>query len=376
MMSASWAAPLTEQMLARNLQEKSLQITHFRHMRFYPPSNQVYEAPGLWERWFHTDTSREHERAMAFYLFNMAVLRNTYNYAAQSLSLNELGVLDAFMLCREKFNFKVASSFLREHQVQVNKWLTQFIKEHPLPGKIPTRQEYYAWARLLETIPLPHGQAAYAKPFPLDRQGPLPEKLTEQLSVFLRKAHKLAKQTVVVYDEPNVTLEDLDYKVGQRQEYRKRTYRWAAQECYYSSYLVGKLVAESFTDPHGGWSGSRIYTLTAHPKEGEFLKPSATTPFTLADGTPGLHWRYHTAVLAIVRQADRYVPVVLDHFLGGTHPMLLGRWIQRFGTDTVFTATPFLRDKTTEQVLRKPDKKTAKSVWVDGKEYLAAPVLQ
>lgn len=374
--STAWATPITEQTLARKVQAVVAPMSHFKHMRFYPPVDRVYQTPGLWERWVETDTAREHERALAFYLFNMYVISRTYHRAVTQISLNELGVLDAFALCHRPFDFKNATSFLEKHQAQVDQWMTQFIKERKLSGSVPTKQEYQAWARLLETMSVQQAQGAYAFAQRLELQAPLPKALALYLGTFLQQALVEGKTKAVLYDKPDLKLEDLDRKVGNTQLRRKRTYRWAWQECSAYSYLIGKFLSQDLTQQQASRKNWRIYTLTAWPKRGEFLKPAVGASFKMASGEDGSYWHYHTAVLVVASYENTYVPVILDGLLGGTQAMTLKQWTLQFSPNTVFTAVPFRQDETTEQAFKSPDAITGQHIWVKGKEYLSAPILQ
>ena len=376
--SALFAAPLPERLLAQKMQDAPSRVAaHFKYMRYYPPSTRIVEEPGWWERWFSSDSDQQHQRALAIYLFNIFVVSRSYRPAASpALDLNALGVLDGFMMCDEPFDFKQAGHFYRENYEQVHAWLTRYLHRYKGPGPAPKEQEYTRWVELLAAQPVRAKQAVYTWPN-FDRlQTTVPVPVKQKLVPFIRQAGQLGKQQVVVYDQPDLSLDNFDHRIGNNRAYRKRTYRWAGEECYYSSYLTARLLSAAGVVNPKEWPGIRIYLLTVVPKNGEFLKPAQGERFTLADGKKSLAWRYHTAVLVLVPHGSIYVPVVLDSFLGGKEPVALHQWLGHFNEQPFIKVVPFRQNEITENALKIPQKTDGTMVWIDGTAYQPAPIVR
>ena len=134
------AAPLPDVLAARTqeavVQARTAGLSRFAWMRFYVPTDTLREEPGLLERLFSDKFEQQHQRALAFYLFNMYVSTNLYKEPnPPSLSLNYMGVLDGFELAQEPFDFARAAAFYQKHKAPV---LAQFKKylqarQHPWP---------------------------------------------------------------------------------------------------------------------------------------------------------------------------------------------------------------------------------------------------
>ena len=343
------------------------------------PSNAIPVKPRLWERWFTSQTEQEHQRALAFYLFNMYVTTHSYKQPTPPviLTLNDLGVFDGFMLCAEPFDFKNATLFYQKNQSAVHAWLDQFFAGHSFPWKQPAAQDYARWVKLLEKQPQHRDQATYTWPHPNLLYGSVSQKITAAFRPLLEKALQEGQQKVVLYDEPATDLEDLDTHVGSKKMSRKRTYRWVTDECNYMSYLIAKRLTDVVLNHHPKtWNFTRIYTLTAYPTQKEFLIPSSGTHFKLANGQYAPPWRYHTAVLVVVPQDGLYVPVILDSFLANMHPLTVEEWLSHFAPDTLFTATPFRPSKKIENALHRPEKIQDQTIWFHGKKYNPAAVIE
>ncbi len=355
--------------LARQItQAQGAGLKRFAYMRFYTPSNQLGRVPAS-----QTD---QHVRAFALYLVNMYASVRLYQAQIPVLTLNYLGVLDGFERSDKPFDFSHAAQFYQTHQTQIDAWVAHHLQARNYPWEKPSADEIARWVALLQTQPRKHRQAVYsfAQPFLMD--SPVPEQAAARLTSLLEQAQAKARQHVVVYDEPDLRLEDLDSHIGNHTYRRKRTYRRVSDECNYSSYLTAQALTRAMTAERNAWGFSHVYMLTAYPQTGEFLTPAHGPRFKLANGQEGLHWRYHTAVLVIVEQNHQYFPVVLDTFLGGRVPISLGQWLTHFSAQTQFRAVPFARSSVTENALKIPQRRDDNSVWVDGQKYLPAQVLQ
>lgn len=365
---AALGGGLPEQVLAQKIaQTPQAGLKRFAYMRFYVPSNQVRRGD--------SSTEDQHIRALALYLVNMYASARLYQTQTPALTLNYLGVLDGFERSDKPFDFSRAAQFYQKHQTQIDALVTQYLQARHYPWAAPSAQEKAHWVALLQTQPRKHQQAVYtfASPFLMD--APVPAPVAARLTPLFKRAQARAHKHVVIYDEPDVRLEDLDAHIGNHPYRRKRTYRWVKDECNYSSYFTAQALTRAITADRGAWGFSHVYMLTVYPQGGEFLTPAQGERFALANGQPGLHWRYHTAVLLIVEQNHQYFPVVLDTFLGGAGPVSLGQWLTHFSAQTAFRAVPFRADETTQRALKIPQRLDGTAVWVDGQKYLPAPVL-
>ncbi len=348
-------------------------VKRFNYMRFFVATNTVPQKPGFWESLFSSNTQETHQRALAIYLFNMHVSTQLYQQTPKILTLNYLGVLDAIVRGPNRFDAQHATEFYQKNQVQIDNLLQQFRQKAPRNWPAPTQKQITAWLALLEKQPRQAGKPVYLFPAQNLLKGSLAATTSARLEAAATAAQKQAHKQIVAYDVADVQLADYDSKIGNNQSHRKRTYRWVKDECYYTTYLMGRQLITQIAQRRLPWD-TRIYTLTATAKKGDFLTPAKGDRFELANGQKGLHWRYHTALLIVVHQNNAYVPVVLDAFLGGTKPISLERWASYFSSNTLFSAVPFSRDSDTENALKVPQKIDEKSIWADGNRYEPAPV--
>ncbi len=374
------ATPPQDSLLARTqaaaLQAQADGSSRFAWMRFFIPSNHVRQEPGLWNRWFSSTFQQQQQRALAMYLFNMYVSTNVYNQPAPSqLSLHFLGVLDGFEMCQKPFPFTQADAFYKQNKAAIEALFLSYLQARPHPWPQPSQATLLRWVGLLKTLPRRNQQAVYSFP----DQNTLTDTLPDTSMWFhfpLQQAGRQAAQQVILYDEPDVKLEDFDTPIGSHTPKRKRTYRRVQDECYYNSYLTARQLVQEIRANRPDWKSSHVYLLTAYPKQGEFLTPADGRRFTLANGQPGLHWRYHTAVLVIAEQNNHFFPLIVDSFLTGRSPASLATWMRHFHPQTVFRVQPFVRNETVENALVKPDVTDGNTVWVKGNRYDPAPVLQ
>ena len=365
----AWGGGLPGQVLAQKVEQTpQAGLKRFAYMRFYAPSNQVRRAS--------SSPEEQHVRALAFYLVNMYASTRLYQAQNPTLTLNYLGVLDGFERSYKPFDFSQAVRFYEHHQAQIDMLVKQYLQARHYPWPAPSAQEKTNWVALLQTQPRKHQQAVYtfAKPFLLNAS--VPPQAALRLTPLFEQAQVKARKHVIIYDEPDVRLEDLDSHIGNHPYRRKRTYRWVNDECNYSSYFTAQALTRAITADRGAWGFSHVYMLTAYPQTGEFLTPAQGTRFKLANGQDGLRWRYHTAVLVIVEENHRYFPVVLDSFLGGAEPVSWGQWLAHFSAQTEFRAVPFMPNETIQNALKIPQRQDGSAVWVDGKKYLPAPVIE
>ena len=374
--SAELSAYVLEQKTQQALnQAQQSGLNRFSYMRFYPATNQLPEEPSLWDRLFSSAEETQETRALAIYLYNMFVSARTYGNKPMAISLNYLGVLDGLALVQKPLHTQSARAFYAKHKKEIDTQMTYFLNKTHKNWTAPTSKEYEAWLTLLEKQPLKRKQVVYTLPEHNLLQAQLPTDVETRFRVLLNQANAQADKQVIIYDVPDVRLEDLDSKFGNNHSHRKRTYRWIKDECYYSSYLLGKQVNQAVIRQLLPWD-THVYLLTAYPKNGTFLLPAQGNRFTLSTGKPSAHWQYHTVLLAIVPHKGTFMPVVLDPFLGGNTPLTWDDFLAKFHANTVFSAVPFRRNNAVEQAIKTPQKRQGTTVWVDRNAYEPAPIEQ
>jgi len=364
---------------ASNVARKTEQATaypaglkRFSYMRFYPARNTLPQEPGLIESWTSSPEKAAHIRALAIYFLNMQISMHFYanKTTPSQLTLNYLGVLDGLVGGLKVFDTAQASSFYKKNKEDVDAYFAK-IRGNLWPA--PSQAQINAWLKLLEKQPRQAGKSVYLFPQYNLLQMPVPTQEVGEFRTSLNSAIQKGGKQVITYERAQASLEDLDNKFVNHQQHVQRTYRWVKDECYYSTYILGRLLADKIA--HKKINGyTRVYVLTALPKTGEFLKPASGARFTLANGSNGLHWRYHTALLVIWPSKNGYVPMVLDNFLGGKEPVSLATWLSHFHANTVFTAVPFLRNEKIEEAIKTPTKVQGGNVWIGRTEYEPAPV--
>ena len=364
------AAPLEQAAVERQIQTTRQQSQvagerRFMYMRYYQPSDRFPAQT--------SNSTRGKIRALALYLVNMYVSSHVYSTPNPSaLTLDYVGVLDGFEQEGKDFNFSRAVNFYKDHQEAVDELVNRYLEERSYPWEKPTLQERIRWTALLQTIA---GRSIYAGARTwLNRT--LTAEGEKQLESVLKQTQPDLNRKVIVYDEPDLRLEDFDVHIGNHTYRRKRTYRWVKDECYYSSYLLAKQLTQAIVTSPSVWEHTHLYILTAEPTRDEFLTPAQGERFKLADGTYGLHWRYHTAVLVVFQQNGAYYLVILDRFLAGGKPVPLGTWLSHFSSQTQFQAKPFVRSKKVEDALKIPSRTEGNAIWAEGNKYIPASVVR
>ena len=263
----------------------------FSYLRFYVTSAQLRAQPSWWERFFSSADTQAHQYALAVYLFNMFVSTRIYNQPApRTLTLDYVGVLDGFEMCQDPFDFRHAVFFYHKYQQEVQKTLNQFLQTRKLPWEAPSQAELEQWVQLLQAVPGHQQKAVYLLAGTSALSVSLPEEtVLTPLRALFSQARNQAARVAVLYDEPDVQLEDLDNHIRSHPIRRKRTYRWAKDECNYSSYLTAKKLVQNIVKDKTYWETTRVYLIHAYPNQGTFLMPRVGARFVLADGRQGLH---------------------------------------------------------------------------------------
>ena len=353
-------------------------LERMHRMRFYPPRNTVSTPPSWQQLFFGSELKQEHRQALALYFFNMYVTSRAYNRfgSPSKLTLNELGVLDSFFMCREPFPFEKASSFFKDNREEIQTYLNQYVQGKQELGAFPSYEELISWAKLLETLPRRDQKAtyAYAAPYLLKTTffPPMAHYLKDIASLALSQNRNLA----ILYNTADVQLEDLDHHIGNSGSHQKSTYRWIKDECFYSSYVIARYLNNLIVHKPTNWQATRIYLITAYPSKDPFLQAAAGKALLASNGKAARYWQYHTAVLILLEQDRRFSPVILDTILNSTQPTPLEQWQANFHPNTLFTVQPFRRQEQVEKALQTPEKVENNFIWVGGKRYSPAPVLQ
>ncbi len=352
-------------------------------MRFYFPNNQIKESSsGFLERLFNGADTEAQVRAMAFYLFNMYVSTAAYQVDMPTkLTLGYVGVLDGFAKCNDKLKWNEADSFYKKHKTDIKTWLQTFFEKAHLPtyspsdGRNDAREE--AFVRLLKTADAHGAMIGYRWAGNTYLKGdprPQDEALLRQR---LQQALSSGRNKVITYTQTTASLEDFDSHIGNKHNHTEQTYRCVNDECDYCSYVFGQQFCQEVASGRRNWGLMRLYKVTAHPVQGEFLTPASGTRFQQADGTTAPPWRYHTATLVIMNLDGRYTPLVVDKFLAGDAPQTVDTWAKHFaGNKVFFEIVPFERSATVEHAMKTVSSRRGQNVVVDGVEYKPHPVLK
>lgn len=348
----------------------------FSRMRYYPPNDTVYEEPSFWDDLF-TSYAYAKEKALAVYLFNMYVSAQTYNIKQPTLlTLNFLGVLDGLSFKNVPLEPADALEFYEDHQQEVQQQIERFFLQSPL-GKYPRNTAFEtACIRALQKSPVRGKKAGYFKPATNRLNAQIPHADAELLSA----AWVIAKQNMVLkavlFDVAEAFPNNFDTPLAHNSSQMNHWYSWVKDECYYSSYFVGKQLIREYKRHPKDWGFLRLYLLTARPKTGTYLQPAQGNRFTLADGKKATKWQYHTVILAVTNSTPHtYTPVVLDSFLGGEKLLTLDEWLSRFSANTVFFAEPFVRSKTIENAIKEPTEVDSQNrILINGVRYSPTPL--
>lgn len=348
-------------------------IRRFSYMPFYLVRNSFPTQATL----FSSPYEGMYIRAMAIYFLNMQISTQLYGLKSTpaKLNLNFLGVLDGLVGAPQPFNMKQASSFYNENKQEIDAYFAQLRQNNALAKQwdTPSQKQINAWLKLLERQTRHSNKAVYLFPATNLLQTTIPAQAASVFQTALAQAASQAKKQVITYETAQASLEDLDNKFASHPQRLTLTYRWVKDECFYSTYLLAKNLAGKIVNKtiH---NHTRLYVITAYPKTGEFLKPAHGNTFTLANGSASLRWRYHTALLVVYPYKGSHITMILDSFLGGKDPVSLDQWLAHFHADTVFSATPFLRNKTVEDAIKAPTKVIGNQVQIGRRTYDPHPV--
>lgn len=346
---------------------KAIGVNRFKFMYFYFTKNTFPQEPGF----FSSPYKGMHVRALAIYFLNMQISIKMYNSSStpSHLTLNFLGVLDGLVGAPEPFDMTSATSFYQKNKKEVDAYYAQIHKDSKLSLPTPSQTQINAWLKLLEKLPQRGKIGLYLFPATNYLQTPIP---SEEVSLFRTALTKVANsKQAVTYQIPEISLEDLDTKIGVHQQRMKYTYRWVKDECFYSSYLLGLTLANEIANKTLS-KNTRIYLLSAYPKIGQYLQPS--DEYKSLTLPPILRWQYHTAVLVVWPHNNSHIVMVLDNFLGGKEPISLDQWLAHFHANTVFSVVPFVRNKKTEGAIKTPSKIIGNKIQVNGTTYEPHPV--
>ena len=385
--SALPAAPLTPFLaqVSKSVRRSALVrqnpgMNRMRWMRFYFPSTTVAQKDGVWEKLYHAFNSKDEQRAVAFYLYQMYISAAAYGQMpGRYLTINQLGVLDGLEKLTTPFDVRNVQEFYEDHKPEIKAWLKQFFNKI---GKTSYRTDdprndatERQFLQILANSADARGRACYLVETPKWKSA-LRKQDAAWLAQVLRGTEREIGRKVALYKMPKSSLAALDKRVG-RMVGGQMSYlfRPAGQECAARAYLTGSgLCRQMKSQPAQGRQISRVYQLHLSPTDNEFLKPARGNRFRAPNGKVYPNWYYHEAILVVLQHANQYTPVVLDKFLSDK-PIVLEKWLTYFNPRmTIIYASPFQRWEETENTLVLPDKTGPKGILKDGRLYRPYPV--
>lgn len=385
--SALPAAPLTPFLtqISKNVRRSAIVrqnpgMNRMRWMRFYFPSTTVARQDGVWEKLYHAFNSKDEQRAVAFYLYQMYVSAAAYGQMPSGeLTINQLGVLDGLEKLTTSFDVRDVQEFYQDNKPEIKAWLKQFFDKVGLRGyrtndplnDVAERQ----FLQILANSADGRGRACYLVAAPKWKSA-----LRAQDIAWLTRVQQSTErdigQKVALYKVPKATLSALDKRIGNKGSGQMAyLFRPAGQECAARAYLTGSSLCRQMKgQPSQERRLSRIYQLHLEPTDREFLKPARGNRFRAPNGKVYPDWYYHEAVLVVLHHANQYTPVVLDKFLSDK-PIVLEKWLAYFNPrTTLIYASPFQRWEETESSLVLPDRTSQKGIWKNGRLYRPYPV--
>ena len=339
----------------------------FRLLRYYPVSLTPV-----------TDTKDSQQKqiyAVAVYLYNMRRSLEVYQQKTPAdLTLNFLGALDGFFRFDTPFSFAKGISFYQKHQQEIQQQVQRFFQESHTPY-VPNAKLDISLMQVLRSAPVFNKKPGYYNPQYNKIMGTLSSQDEARITPLWQAAKREAAEKVVLFKQDTIPLQALDSPLLHSGSYVQYTYRWAKDECNYSSYILGKTLATHIKNHPDQWTNARIYLLTARPKEGRTLLPPKGGRFTLANGERALNWQYHTVILLIFQSAPGvFTPVIMDPFLGGNRYLTLREWLDKFKAGTVFFAEPFQVKETLEKNVVIPSKVQGRDIFYNSHRYSPAPI--
>lgn len=173
-------------------------VKRFNNMRFFVATNVLPQKPGFWESLFSSDTGKNHQRALAIYLFNMYISTQYYQQSPNVLTLNYLGVLDAVVQGPDNFDTQHATEFYQKNQKQIDGLLRQFRQKVSRKWAAPTQKQILSWLTLLEKQPRKSGKPVYIYPAQNVLKGSLVPALSARLEAAATAAQKQAQKQVIL----------------------------------------------------------------------------------------------------------------------------------------------------------------------------------
>ena len=339
----------------------------FQRLRYYP----VSLTPAA-----NTKNPQQKQiYAVAVYLYNMRRSLEVYQQKdCAHLTLNFLGVLDGFYRFDTLFSFANGVHFYQQHQKEIQQQVRRFFQESHTPY-VPNEKLDISLMQVLASIPLFNSKPGYLNPKYNQIAGTLSSQDEARITPLWQAAKREAAKKVVLFEQIAIPLQAMDSPLLHAGSYDQRNYRWAKEECNYSSYILGKTLATHITNHPQQWPNARIYLLTARPKEGKYLRPAQGKRFTLANAEKAANWQYHTTLLLIFQSAPGvFTPVIMDPFLGGNRYLTPQEWLDKFSADTVFFAEPFQVKEKLEENIVVPSKVQGQDIFYHNHRYVPAPI--
>ena len=317
--------------------------------------------------------------AVAAYLFNMYINNRVYPPMTKGFSLDYLGTLDPFFqLPKPQMASSAQALFMDDHNSsKIYQYLNEIMINEGFGARLFKPESILNDVkRLTDTYYNKDGKPVYSKPvFPLPAFDITTQDLNQLLPAW-QEARKEGQNKVIPYETKQINTSAIDSPHASHNLYDiVYTYRWVKDECEYSSYLGGKHLLRAVEQQPYYWENARIYKITARDKKGLLRPASGEDRFRLANGQKSLAWEYHTAILVVLADKERYKYIVLDAFLGGVaNPISLEKWANFFADTTYFEVFPFHTDTKVDNALRMPQAVKGNIVLINGKEYKPHPV--
>lgn len=382
-LSSPFYTQLKNKMAGSVFAQKNPGLNRLAWMRYYPVSNQVFEAPDTWERIGYWFDSSDIVSAMAGYLYQMYISAAVYGRVETPARLDEnyFGVLDAFEHMRDSFKAQNSVSFYRKHKKEIKARLANYFRQARLPKYDPAdpKNDFVeeAFLSTLQNSSNKQGRAGLAL-----GKAKWTATLPAQDKTFFKKymqasLQELSRQ-VVLYDELAPNLEVLDKTAGRYNSSAKQySYRPATDECAACTYASCRNICRAVVTQVNSRSTSdlRLYEIIMRPQGGDsLLAAGGKANFISPDGKKYPQWDYHAAALAVSHHDGQFVPVVIDKFLF-KEPVEFSTWLKKFDAKTtVMYLKPFRLREADEKRLVRPDSRQGKNIVKDGRTYTPHPV--
>ena len=382
-LSSPFYTRLKNKMAGSVFAQKNPGLNRLAWMRYYPVSNQIFEAPGTWERVGYWFDSSDIVSAMAGYLYQMYISAAVYGRVETPARLDEnyFGALDAFEHMRDRFDVRGGVNFYRKHRKEIKARLANYFRQARLPAydTEDPKNDFVEEAFLitLKNSSNSNGRAGFTL-----ARAKWTSAIPTQEKAFFKKymqasLQELSRQ-VVLYEENAAGFDALDKTAGRYNSSSKQyLYRPASEECAACTYDSCRKICRAVVTQVNGRSASnlRLYEITMRSQKGRYLvSADGKTNFVSPDGQKYPQWEYHAATLAVSQRGGQFIPVVIDKFLF-KEPVGFSTWLKKFDVKTtVMYLKPFRLNEAEEKQIVSPDKRVGKNIVKGGRTYTPYPV--